>query len=496
MGVPILTDTRARLRQPAGLTTLAMMEMWERFSFYGMVSILVLFFIAPPDGGSPPGSGFGFSNADAAALFGCYSALIFATPLMGGWIGDRLLGPRRTLVIGAVVIATGHFVLLIPGAGWFWTGLLLVAMGTGLLKPNISAVLADLYTDGDPRRDGGFSFFYMGINIGAFFAPLICGYIAMQVSWRLAFSVAGFGMVLGLIQYAWGRRRLGSAGVAVPKPADVGQLQRILALAGASVAGIALLFWAVTSTLGFSASVVTALVTFLVIVVSILAFSRLLTRPGFTPLEKANLRGFLVLFITSAIYFVLSSQAGSTINEFTQQWIRRTVGSFEMPSSWLLSLNPVLVVAFAPLFALMWTKLAQRAPSTPLKLALSLIGVGLSFLIIAVPGFSADQGQSSALMWVLATFLVLTWAELLIVPIALSTTTKLAPPGLAAQLLGLWYLAAAVGGAVGGQAARLEEPLGTGWYFLASGLFAMLLGLVFVLLLPRLRPLFAADAHS
>lgn len=493
MGAPIVTASRPRLRQPAGLTTLAMMEMWERFSFYGMVSILVLYFIAPPDGGSPPGPGFGFSNADAAALFGCYSALIFATPLVGGWIGDRLLGPRRTLVIGAVVIASGHFVLLVPGAGWFWTGLLLVAMGTGLLKPNISAVLADLYTDDDPRRDGGFSLFYMGINIGAFLAPLICGYIAMQVSWRLAFSVAGFGMVLGLIQYAFGRSRLGSAGVAVPKPADASQRQKILLLAAASVAGIAFLFWAVISSVGFSASAVTALVTFLVIVVSIVAFSRLLTRPGFTPLEKANLRGFLVLFITSAIYFVLSSQAGSTINEFTQQWIRRSVGSFEMPSSWLLSLNPVLVVVFAPLFALLWTRLAQRAPSTPLKLALSLVGVGLSFLIIAVPGFSADQGQSSALMWVLATFLVLTWAELLIVPIALSTTTKLAPPGLAAQLLGLWYLAAAVGGAVGGQAARLEEPLGMGWYFLASGLFAMLLGLVFVLLLPRLRPLFVSS---
>ena len=495
-GATGVTVDGPRLRQPAGLTTLAMMEMWERFSFYGMVSILVLYLIAPPDGGSPPGPGFGFSNADAAALFGCYSALIFATPLVGGWIGDRLLGPRRTLVIGAVVIASGHFVLLIPGAGWFWAGLLFVAMGTGLLKPNISAVLADLYSEGDPRRDGGFSLFYMGINVGAFFAPIICGYLAMQVSWRLAFSVAGFGMLLGLVQYAWGRRRLGTAGLAVPKPANAEQRQRILLLAISAVAAIALLFWAVISALGFAASVVTGLVTFLVIVVSIAAFSRLLTRPGFTPKEKANLRGFLVLFIVSVIYFVLSSQAGSTINEFTQEWIRRTVGTFEMPSSWLLSLNPVLVVMFAPLFALMWTRLAQRAPSTPLKLALSLIGVGLSFLIIAVPGFAADRGQSSALVWVLATFLVLTWAELLIIPIALSTTTKLAPPGLAAQLLGLWYLAAAVGGAVGGQAARLEEPLGMGWYFLASGLVAVLFGLVFVVLLPRLRPLFAGVSSS
>ena len=196
------------MRQPPGMLTLAMVEMWERFSFYGMVSLLVLFLITPQNGPWPPGPGQGFTDADSAALFGCYTALILATPLAGGWIGDRLIGPRRAFVIGAIFIAVGHFVLLIPTVIVFWAGLIVIALGTGLLKPNISTVLGSLYSEGDPRRDSGFSIFYFGINVGAFTAPLICGWIAVTASWQWAFSVAGFGMLIGLLQYAFGRHRL------------------------------------------------------------------------------------------------------------------------------------------------------------------------------------------------------------------------------------------------------------------------------------------------
>lgn len=480
-----------KTRQPRGVLTLAMVEMWERFSFYGMVAILVLYLIRPEDGPFPPGPGQGFSEGDAAALFGVYSALVLGAPLLGGWIGDRLIGPRRALVIGGVLIAIGHFTLLLPWLEIFWLGLLVIAAGTGLLKPNISTVLGLLYAEGDPRRDSGFSLFYLGINVGAFTAPLICGWLATAYSWRLAFAVAGVGMVIGLVQYAFGRRRLGSAGIAVPRPATPSERRRALVTAILALGAVTLVFLGAVTLAGFSAGTISSSVTLVIIVVAIIAFASLLRRTPRATSDRRHVLAFLLLFIASAIYFTLSSQAGSTITEFTQDWVQRDIGSFTVPTSWLLSLNPVLVVVFAPLFAIMWTRLASRAPSTPTKVALAIIGVGLSFLIIAIPGFAAQQGQTSSVTWVLATFLVLTWAELLIVPIALSTTTELAPVGLTGQLLGLWYLAAAAGGAIGGQFARLVDVLGFGGYFLISGLLVVVLGLGFLALRPRWSGLLA-----
>lgn len=479
MRLPRCQNPRVKAKQPRGVLTLALVEMWERFSFYGMVALLVLYLIQPEDGPFPPGPGQGFSETDAAALFGVYSALILGAPLAGGWIGDRFIGPRRALVIGGVLIAAGHFILLAPGALLFWSGLLVIAAGTGLLKPNISTVLGLLYAEGDPRRDGGFSLFYFGINMGAFTAPIVCGWLATAYSWRLAFAVAGVGMLLGLAQYAVGRRRLGTAGLDVPRPATPRERHRALGFAALSLTVVAALFLATTRLIGFTASTISATVTVVVVGVAVGAFALLLRATPRGTLQHRHLLAFLLLFVASTIYFALSSQAGSTITEFTQDWIVRDVGSFTIPTSWLLSLNPVLVVTFAPLFALLWTRLATRAPTTPTKIALAIVGVGLSFLIVAIPGLAAQQGRSSSALWILATFLVLTWAELLIVPIALSTTTELAPAGLTGQLLGLWYLAAAAGGALGGQFARLIDVLGFGGYFLASGLAVIALGGIF-----------------
>jgi len=472
----VLHTRRVSERQPRGVLTLALVEMWERFSFYGMVAILVLFLIQPENSPWPPGPGEGFSEADAAALFGVYSALVLGAPLLGGWVGDRLIGPRRALVIGGVLIAAGHFVLLVPNIALFWIGLLVIAAGTGLLKPNISAVLGDLYAEGDPRRDGGFSLFYWGINIGAFTAPLICGWLATTYSWQWAFSVAGIGMVIGLAQYAIGRHRLGEAGLAVPRPATAEQRRWAPLLAVACLAVIGLVFVVVSAILGFTASVISATVTVMIVLISIGVFWLLLRRGPTNETDRRHLKAFLTLFLATAVYFTLSSQAGSTITEFTQDWVDRGIGSFTVPSSWLLSLNPILVVMFAPLFAVLWTRLASRAPTTPTKVALSMVGIGLSFLVVAVPGFAAQDGRTSGMGWILIAFLVLTWAELLIVPIGLATTTELAPAGLTGQLLGVWYLAASVGGAVGGQLARLVETLGFGGYFFVTGTVVIAIG--------------------
>jgi POT family proton-dependent oligopeptide transporter len=474
-----------RESQPQGVLVLAAVEMWERFSFYGMVAILVLFLIRPEDGPFPPGPGQGFTEADAAALFGSYSALILAAPLVGGWVGDRLIGPRRALVIGGVLISCGHLLMVVSSFALFWIGLLVVAAGTGLLKPNISAVLGGLYADGDPRRDGGFALFYFGINAGAFTAPIICGWLATTYSWRAAFSVAGVGMVVGLLVYAAGRHRLGRVGLTAPTPATSAERRRACAIL---VLGGVLLAIAVAIAIrvaGFTAGAISAVVSLAIVAIALVAFRALLRRTGGNEGERRHILAFLLLFISSVIYFALASQAGSTITEFTQDWVDRDIGSFTVPTSWLLSLNPVLVVILAPVSAALWIRLGDRAPSTPTKVSLALIGVGLSFLIIAIPGFRSQSGLMSNAMWVLASFLVLTSAELLIVPIALSATTELAPAGLTGQMLGLWYLAAALGGAVGGQFARFVGDLGYGGYFLCAGLIVVVLGMAFVRLRPR-----------
>ena len=474
-----------RESQPRGVLVLAAVEMWERFSFYGMVALLVLFLIRPEDGPWPPGPGQGFTEADAAALFGSYSALILAAPLIGGWIGDRLTGPRRALVFGGVLIAVGHFVMLAASPAIFWVGLLVIAAGTGLLKPNISTVLGGLYSEGDTRRDGGFAMFYFGINAGAFTAPIICGWIANTYSWHAAFSVAGFGMLAGLLVYALGRHRLGDVGMKAPTPASVVERRKALVVLVAGVAILAIVFTGVIAVAGFTATVVSAVVALSIIAIAVVAFRALLRRTGTGDIERRHMRAFLLLFISTVIYFALSSQAGSTITEFTQTWIDRDVAGFTIPTSWLLSLNPVLVVMLAPISAWLWLRLGDRAPSTPTKIALSLVGVGLSFLVIAIPGFRSQNGLMSSSLWILAAFLVLTSAELIIVPIALSATTELAPPGLTGQMLGLWYLAAALGGAVGGQFARFVVELGYGGYFLSAGAIVIVVGCIFLLVRPR-----------
>lgn len=459
--------------------------MWERFSFYGMVAILVLFLIRPEDGPWPPGPGQGFNEADAAALFGSYSALILAAPLVGGWIGDRLIGPRRALVIGGVLITIGHFVMLVSSFAIFWMGLLVIAAGTGLLKPNISAVLGGLYAEGDPRRDGGFAMFYFGINAGAFTAPIICGWIATTYSWHAAFSVAGFGMLLGLLIYGAGRHRLGLVGLTPPQPASRPERRKALRILVAGLGILAIGFAIAIAIAGFTAAVISTFLSLAIVAVSAAVFRALLRRRTVEESERRHLHAFLLLFVSTVIYFALASQAGSTITEFSQDWIDRDVGGFTIPTSWLLSLNPLLVVILAPLSAGLWVRLGSRAPSTPTKVALALAGVGLSFLIIAIPGFKSQSGLTSSPLWILAAFLVLTVAELCIVPIALAVITALAPPGLTGQLLGLWYLAAALGGSIGGQFARLVGDLGYGGYFLSTGVVVFVVGLAFLRLRSR-----------
>jgi len=462
--------------------------MWERFSYYGMRAILVLYLITPPDGASPPGGGLGFSDAEAAAIYGTYASLIYLLPLLGGWVADRT-GPRRAVLFGGIVIAAGHFVMAVPVEALFWTGLLVIAVGTGLLKPSVSAMVGGLYAPDDTRRDGGFSIFYVGINLGALIAPLIVGYLGEDINWHMGFAVAGVGRLIGLAQYLAGYRGLGSVGLAVPNPASPPERRR------AGIQGIAGLLIVVVvlavafGVFGMGIADITVLFTFVVIGIAIFCFWRLFKQPQLTPVDRDRLWAFLYLFLAAVVFWAIYDQGGSTINEFAEQYTDMDAGVFTIPISWLQSINPVFIIIFAPIFAVLWTKLGSRAPSTPIRFAMAIFGVGISLLIMVLAAMQAENSEKSAIWWIVAVFLTQTWSELLLSPNGLSVTTKLAPAGLLSQMLAVWFLATAVGDSVGGQLVRLIDVVGWTGYFVVCGLGTIVLAGLFLLVVPKLKKL-------
>lgn len=485
------TVERTFMGQPRGLATLFLTEMWERFSYYGMRAILVLYLIAPPDGVTPPGSGLGMDLAVAAAIYGSYSSLIYLLPIAGGWVADRLTGPRRAVLYGGIVIAAGHFMMVGPEF-MFWLGLVTVAVGTGLLKPSISAIVGGLYAPDDTRRDSGFSLFYMGINLGAFIAPLIVGFLAESVSWKIAFLAAGVGMVIGIVQYLIGSKGLGDAGLAVPKPdnrqekAKAGRLLVIILVAVIAVIAFDVIV------LGFSASFITITLSIAIIGIAILYFFRLFRNPDLTSLDRERVKAFAYLFVAAVVFWAIYDQSGSTLTEFAQQFTVTTFGGWSMPVEWLQSINPIFIIIFAPMFAGLWTYLGNRAPSTALKFGFALFGVGISFHIMIPPAMAADSAEKSAVWWLVGVYLVQTWSELLLSPNGLSATTKLAPAGLLSQMLALWFLATAVGDSLGGQVVRLVDVVGYAGYFAILGLATVGIGAIFMLFVRRINGLMSS----
>ena len=405
------------------------------------------------------------------------------------WVADRLTGPRRAVLLGGIVIAAGHFSMAVPLEVLFWLGLLLVAAGTGLLKPSISAIVGDLYAPDDVRRDGGFSIFYMGINLGAFLAPLIVGLLAETTNYYIAFAAAGVGMTVGLVQYVLGGRGMGRAGLAVPRPATSEEKRKALRLTVIILAIVIAVIAVDVIAFDMSLDVITWALTIGILVVAVVYFIRLFRNKSLTGVDRERIRAFLYLFIAAAAFWAIFDQSGSTLNAFAQNHTDTQIGSWSMPVEWLQSINPIFIIIFAPIFAALWTKLANRAPSTPAKFAIALFGVGLSFLIMIPPALAAENGQQSAVWWLVAVYLVQTWSELLLSPNGLSATTKLAPAGLLSQMLALWFLATAVGDSIGGQLYRLTDVLGLGGYFAVCGGLTIVIGVAFVFIVPRIKGL-------
>ncbi len=437
---------------PRGLATLFFTEMWERFSFYGMRALLILFMTSAAAQG-----GLGYPTAKAGAIYALYTSMVYLLGLPGGWLADRLLGQRRAVLWGGGVIAAGHFSMAVPSVASFYLGLVLIVIGTGLLKPNISTIVGQLYDAADERRDAGFSIFYMGINIGAFVAPIVCGYLGEQVDWHLGFSIAGFGMVLGLVQYVLGGKYLGEAGLKPEKPANAAELRRLKWGAG-FVALILLggLGLQVTGALHVSAEGVADSFGVVLLALTVAFFAWLLLRRDWDPVERKRLVAIMVLFLAASFFWGAYEQAGSSLNLFARDFTDRVVSGYEFPASWFQWVPALFVILQAPLFAWLWVRLDKRQPSSPAKFSLGLVFVGLGFVVMMAASLS---GEVVGPGWLLATYFLHVVGEMCLSPVGLSTVTKLAPARVTSLMMGVWFLASAVGNYLGGRTAGLYESV-------------------------------------
>ncbi|HVX39794.1 MAG TPA: peptide MFS transporter [Gemmatimonadaceae bacterium] len=385
---------------PKGLSTLFFTEMWERFSYYGMRAFLILYMV----------HALKFDDKHAGSVYGTYTAGVWAAAILGGIIADRWLGQYKSVLIGGIIIALGHFTLAFHALSAFYGGLALIVVGTGLLKPNVSGIVGSLYETNDQRRDAGFSIFYMGINLGATLGPFIAGYLAQNVDWHIGFACAGVGMTLGLIQYVLGRKRL--------QPA-IDRLERQRRAKQEEAA------------------------------------SGQESQEGFTKTEWKRLAAMAIFFVFAAVFWGAYEQAGSTLQLFGDRYTNTSILGFKFPSSWFSTVQPIFVIALAPVFAWLWTKMGSREPSTPAKFAFGLLAIGLSFVFLLMPAYKLQlaPGVRVSPFWLIGCYFIQELGELALSPVGLSVFTKLSPVKIVGFMLGVWFLADSVGSKAAGYAA-------------------------------------------
>jgi POT family proton-dependent oligopeptide transporter len=437
------TADRQWFGHPRGLSTLFFTEMWERFSYYGMRALLVLFMTTPVAKG-----GFGYPDDQGTSIYGWYTFSVYAASIPGGWLADRLLGLQRAVLIGGIIIACGHFCMAFPSRETFFIGLGLIVLGTGLLKPNVSSIVGTLYPQGDARRDAGFSIFYMGINIGALVAPIICGFLGQKVNWHFGFAAAGIGMTFGVIQFALGRHKLVPAGESLIQQAREQQ-------EGAKQQ------------------------------------HEPLTREDWKRLSVIG-----VLFIFATLFWAAFEQAGSSLTLFADRLTDCRIFGWQFPSSWFQSLQPAFVVfGFAAFFAWLWVRLGDREPSSPAKFSIALFLVGAGFMLL-VPAAKIAQthGIRVSPWWLVGLYALHTAGEMCLSPVGLSMVTKLSPQRLVGSMMGVWFLSIACGNKLGGYTAGFFSKLPLPLLFGAVAGTTIVAGVILLLLVRPIRKLMG-DVH-
>jgi POT family proton-dependent oligopeptide transporter len=457
--------------QPRPLATLFGVELWERFSFYGMQGILLLYLFY-----STAKGGLGIDQATAAGIAGAYSGGVYLATILGAWVADRLLAPQRTLLVSATIVMLGHIALaLIPGIGGIAVGLILIAVGSGGLKATATSLVGTLYGEGDTRRDAGFSLYYLGINLGAFVGPLLTGYLQTSLGFHFGFGLAAVGMAVGLVQYWFGRRRLPQSTLELPDPLPRSGRVRMGVIAVVAVVVIVL-------------AVVLGLITAenlvnVVIIVSALAaiayFVVILSSRQITSDERSRVWAFIPLFLASVAFWSIYQQQFTLLTIYAVERLDRNILGWEFPVAWVQSINPIFIIILSGVFAAIWTKLGRRQPSTPVKFAGGAIVVGLAFLLF-LP-FSGTGAHGTPVLAVVLILLVFTVAELLLSPVGLSAATKLAPERFQTQMVALFFLSVALGSAIAGKLAGIYSPEHEVPYFSVIGLISIAVGVVLLL---------------
>ncbi len=446
-----MSTSKSFFGHPRGLATLFFTEMWERFSYYGMRALLFLFMVASAEEG-----GLALDERTTGAIYGIYTMLVYLLSLPGGWIADRLLGLKQSVFYGGCLITLGHFCMAIPSTETFFLGLFFIVIGTGLLKPNISSLVGTLYSSDDQaRRDAGFSIFYLGINIGATIAPFITGYLGQQINWHYGFGVAGIGMALGVIQYKLTEKHLGNAGL--PPKRDTPEQERsyqrmrlaVIAICLGLAVFVGLLFTKVISIdpVAFAQASGYVILTAVSLYITYILLFENLNRE-----ERRKITAIAIFFVATTIFYAAYEQAGSSLNLFTDRYTDLMVGSFEIPASWFQSVTAGFVLIFAPVFAWLWVWLAKRKlnPSTPVKLSLGLLFMSTGFFLMVGASAVVAGGDKPLPTWLILTYMFHTFGEICLYPIGLSAVTKLTPPRLVGQMMGIYFTALAFGNLVAG----------------------------------------------
>ena len=487
--------------QPAGLRTLFFTEVWERFSFYGLRAILVLFMTTPLVAG-----GLGWSVEKAGPIYGMYASLVYLSALPGGWMADRLLGQRRAVFIGGTIIMLGHICLAVPSQPTFFLGLFFIIIGTGLLKPNISTMVGQLYSKEDQRRDGGFSIFYMGINLGAMIAPLVTSGLAQSASfkarlvgwgiqpensWHWGFGAAAVGMFFGLVWYLIDAKALGEAGRA-PAVTGSDDVRRAKATFGKGLLVSLLVLAALiglnaTGTVAITPDKIAGSFKYILPVTVLAFFGWLFLSGGWNRDERNRLITITVLFFAAVVFWSVFEQAASTLTLFADRSTRNQVLGMTFTSGSWQSVNSAFIVLLSPVFAWIWVKLGSRNPSSPAKFSVGLLFASLSFAIMVPAASMAAGGNRVGWIWLTLSYLFATIGELCLSPVGLSAMTRLAPARVASLMMGVWFLATSVGNFVAGNMAGLYESLSPPKVFALGAGFAMFFAIVLALLVKPIK---------
>ncbi|MBI4801112.1 MAG: peptide MFS transporter [Elusimicrobia bacterium] len=470
--------------QPKGLFLLFFVEMWERFSYYGMRALLVLYMI----------KFLQFSTEKSGQIYGWYTGMVYLTPLLGGYIADRYLGQRNSIIVGGTLMALGHFAMAFPPLPFFFSALILLIMGNGFFKPNISTVVGSLYETNDPRRDAGFTIFYMGINLGAFFSPLVCGTLGEKVGWHFGFGAAGVGMVIGLAMYLWGQHALlGDKGMKPANPNDKLYVPVVLIAV--------VLVFLVASAFQFSGYDIKGMVPgyiykLLALAVAgglVYSYASKSEKSTLTHVEKQRMAVIFIMVFFSVFFWSAFEQAGSSLTLFADRETDRVISlfgwSWEMPASYFQSINPLLIFILAPFFSKMWVSLGEtgREPSSPVKFAAGLGLLAVGFVVMIAAAAMYQQSGPVSVMWLIGAYFFHTLGELCLSPVGLSLVTKLAPIQFGSLMMGVWLLSSFAANFVGGFFAGNYDAMNhTLFYMIPTGTAAGA-GLLLLVITPKLR---------